>query len=118
MNPQRKKIILFTFVLLIIGVLLQVFIPHLMPGVWTLELLFFFLLSMWSAYFLDRGKGATPLQFAQRMQILSMVRIFTSIGIFLIFILTNRSQAISVAVCFLAFYFLFAIFETIVLRKR
>ena len=115
--PIRKfsfRIIVFTVILAGLSVLFQWLFPQFVTPALPFILLFFFLITLFTMYIVLRSKDPQDgKKFVSSYMISRTVKILSCLIFLFLYIFLNKKDSIRVAITFMVFYFLYAIFEII-----
>ena len=120
--PIRKfsfRIIVFTVILAGLSVLFQVLFPQLTTPAMPFILIFFFLITLFTMYIVLRNQEMQDgKKFVSSYMISRTVKILSCLIFLFLYIFLNKKDSIRFAITFMVFYFLYAIFEIILLKKE
>ncbi len=113
-----KNSIVFSFILIVGALLWNLFVPeNLKSPAAPYIVIYFFIATIATHQFLINKNKQSPQNFIRAYLGSTAFRLFLNLIIIMIYMLVNRSGAMSFTLAFLAFYFLFLIFEIISLQK-
>lgn len=111
------RLTIFSIILVVLSILFQTLLPLYATPAMPYIILFYFIMIAFVHYIVLRGSIISNKNFINNY-ILGTIIKFLSILIFLgIYIFLNKTDAIRFALTFCVFYFLYAIFEVIALKK-
>ena len=120
--PIRKfsfRIIVFSVIVAGLAVLFQWLWPQLATPALPFIVLFFFVMTLFTMYIVLRSEdGQDGKKFVSSYMISRTVKILSCLLFLFLYIFLNREDAIRFAIAFMVIYFLFAIFEVVVLKKE
>lgn len=120
--PIRKfsfRIILFSVIIAGLSLLFQWLCPQLATPALPFIVLFFFAMTLFTMYIVLRSEdGQNGKRFVSAYMISRTVKILSCLLFLFLYIFLNKEDSIRFAVAFMVIYFLFAIFEIVVLKKE
>jgi L-asparagine transporter-like permease len=120
--PIRKfsfRIIVFSVIIAGLSLLFQWLCPQLATPALPFIVLFFFVMTLFTMYIVLRSEdGQDGKKFVSSYMISRTVKILSCLLFLFLYIFLNREDAIRFAIAFMVIYFLFAIFEVVVLKKE
>ncbi len=113
-----KNTIIFSFVLIVIALLWDLFVPeNLKSPASPYIVIYFFLATIITHRILMKTNKQSPQNFIRAYLGTTALRLFLNLMIIIAFMLINRAGATAFTLSFLVFYFLYLIFEIISLQK-
>jgi L-asparagine transporter-like permease len=120
--PIRKfsfRIILFSVIIAGLSLLFQWLCPQLATPALPFIVLFFFAMTLFTMYIVLRSEdGQNGKRFVSAYMISRTVKILSCLLFLFLYIFLNKEDSIRFAIAFMVIYFLFAIFEIVVLKKE
>lgn len=120
--PIRKfsfRIIVFSVIMAGLSLLFQWLWPQLATPAMPFIVLFFFLMTLFTMFIVLRDKdGRDGKKFVSAYMISRTVKFLSCIFFLFLYIFLNQKDAVRFAIAFLVIYFLYAIFEVILLKKE
>ena len=120
--PIRKfsfRIIVFSVIMAGLSLLFQWLWPQLATPAMPFIVLFFFLMTLFTMFIVLRdNNGRDGKKFVSAYMISRTVKFLSCIFFLFLYIFLNQKDAIRFAIAFLVIYFLYAIFEVILLKKE
>lgn len=120
--PIRKfsfRIILFSVIIAGLSLLFQWLCPQLATPALPFIVLFFFTMTLFTMYIVLRSEdGQNGKRFVSAYMISRTVKILSCLLFLFLYIFLNKEDSIRFAIAFMVIYFLFAIFEIVVLKKE
>ena len=120
--PIRKfsfRIIVFSVIMAGLSLLFQWLWPQLATPAMPFIVLFFFLMTLFTMFIVLRDKdGRDGKKFVSAYMVSRTVKFLSCIFFLFLYIFLNQKDAIRFAIAFLVIYFLYAIFEVILLKKE
>ena len=120
--PIRKfsfRIIVFSVIVAGMSLLFQWLCPQYATPALPFIVLFFFLLTLFSMYIVLRSDdGQNGKKFVSSYMISRTVKILSCLLFLLLYMFLNQEDALRFSIAFLVIYFLYAIFEIIILKKE
>lgn len=120
--PIRKfsfRIILFSVIIAGLSLLFQWLCPQLATPALPFIVLFFFAMTLSTMYIVLRNEdGQNGKRFVSAYMISRTVKILSCLLFLFLYIFLNKEDSIRFAIAFMVIYFLFAIFEIVVLKKE
>jgi len=120
--PIRKfsfRIIVFSVIVAGLALLFQWIWPQLATPALLFIVLFFFVMTLLTMYIVLRGDtGRDGRKFVSSYMLSRTVKLLSCLLFLLLYMFLNREDAIRFAIAFMVIYFLYAVFEIIVLKKE
>ena len=120
--PIRKfsfRIIVFSVIVAGLSLLFQWLWPQLASPALPFIVLFFFVVTLFTIFIVLRDDGGRDgKKFVSSYMLSRVVKIFSCLLFLILYVFLNQKDAIRFAVAFLIIYFLYAIFEIILLKKE
>ena len=120
--PIRKfsfRIIVFSVIVAGMAALFQWLWPQLATPALPFIVLFFFLMTLLTMYIVLRGDtGRDGRKFVSSYMLSRTMKLLSCLLFLLLYMFLNREDALRFAIAFLIVYFLYAVFEIIVLKKE
>ena len=120
--PIRKfsfRIIVFSVIVAGLALLFQWIWPQLATPALPFIVLFFFVMTLLTMYIVLRGDtGRDGRKFVSSYMLSRTVKLLSCLLVLLLYMFLNREDAIRFAIAFMVIYFLYAVFEIIVLKKE
>ena len=120
--PIRKfsfRIIVFSVIMAGLSLLFQWLWPQLTSPALPFIVLFFFVMTLFTMFIVLRDEsGRDGKKFVSSYMLSRVVKIFSCLLFLILYIFVNQKDAIRFAIAFLVIYFLYAIFEIILLKKE
>jgi len=120
--PIRKfsfRIIVFSVIMAALALLFQWIWPDLATPALPYIVLFFFVITLFTIYIVLRNTdGQNSRKFVSSYMISRTVKILSCLLFLFLYIFLNREDSLRFAVAFLIIYFLYAIFEIVLLKKE
>lgn len=120
--PIRKfsfRIIVFSVIMAGLSLLFQWLWPQLASPALPFIVLFFFVMTLFTMFIVLRDEsGRDGKKFVSSYMLSRVVKIFSCLLFLILYIFLNQKDAIRFAIAFLVIYFLYAIFEIILLKKE
>ena len=120
--PIRKfsfRIIVFSVIVAGLALLFQWIWPQLATPALPFIVLFFFVMTLLTMYIVLRGDtGRDGRKFVSSYMLSRTVKLLSCLLFLLLYMFLNREDAIRFAIAFMVIYFLYAVFEIIVLKKE
>ena len=120
--PIRKfsfRIIVFSVIVAGLAVLFQWLWPHLATPALPFIVLFFFVITLLTMYIVLRGDtGRDGRKFVSSYMLSRTVKLLSCLLFLLLYMFLNREDSIRFAIAFMVIYFLYAIFEIVLLKKE
>ncbi len=120
--PIRKfsfRIIVFSVIVAGLALLFQWIWPQLATPALPFIVLFFFVMTLLTMYIVLRGNtGRDGRKFVSSYMLSRTVKLLSCLLFLLLYMFLNREDAIRFAIAFMVIYFLYAVFEIIVLKKE
>lgn len=120
--PIRKfsfRIIIFSVVIAGLTVLFQWLFPQLASPALPFIVLFFFVITLFTMFVVMRDdQGKEGKRFVSNYMLSRVVKLLSCLLFLLLYLFLNRADAIRFAIAFLVIYFLYSIFEVVLLRME
>ena len=120
--PIRKfsfRIIIFSVVIAGLTVLFQCLFPQLASPALPFIVLFFFVITLFTMFVVMRDEqGKEGKRFVSNYMLSRVVKLLSCLLFLLLYLFLNRADAIRFAIAFLVIYFLYSIFEVVLLRME
>lgn len=120
--PIRKfsfRIIVFSVIIAGLATLFQWLLPQYATPAMPFIVLFFFVITLFTMYIVLRNEdGNNGKKFVSAYMLSRTVKILSCLLFLLLYMLLKPDDAIRFAIVFLVIYFLYAIFEIVVLKKE
>lgn len=120
--PIRKfsfRIIVFSVIVAGLALLFQWIWPQLATPALPFIVLFFFVMTLLTMYIVLRGDtGRDGRKFVSSYMLSRTVKLLSCLLFLLLYMFLNREDAIRFTIAFMVIYFLYAVFEIIVLKKE
>ncbi len=120
--PIRKfsfRIIVFSVIVAGLALLFQWIWPQLATPALPFIVLFFFVMTLLTMYIVLRGDtGRDGRKFVSSYMLSRTVKLLSCLLFLLLYMFLNREDSIRFAIAFMVIYFLYAVFEIIVLKKE
>lgn len=120
--PIRKfsfLIIVFSVIIAGLSLLFQWLFPQYATPALPFIVLFFFVITLLTLYIVLRNKdGQEGNRFVSSYMLSRTIKIFSCLLFLVLYIFLNKEDAVKFAIAFMVIYFLFAIFEVVVLKKE
>lgn len=120
--PIRKfsfRIIVFSVTIAALSLLFQWLCPQLATPALPFIVLFFFAMTLFTMYVVLRNDdGDNGRKFVSAYMISRTVKILSCLLFLFLYMFLNRQDAVRFAIAFMVIYFLYAIFEVVVLKKE
>jgi len=120
--PIRKfsfRIIVFSVIIAGLSLLFQWLCPQLATPALPFIVLFFFVITLFTMYIVLRSEdGQDGKKFVSAYMISRTVKILSCLFFLLLYMFLNREDALRFAIAFMVIYFLYAIFEIVILKKE
>lgn len=120
--PIRKfsfRIIVFSVIVAGLALLFQWLWPHLATPALPFIVLFFFVITLLTMYIVLRGdNGRDGRKFVSSYMLSRTVKLLSCLLFLLLYMFLNRKDSIRFAIAFMVVYFLYAIFEIVLLKKE
>lgn len=120
--PIRKfsfRIIVFSVIVAGMSLLFQWLCPQYATPALPFIVLFFFLMTLFTMYIVLRSDdGQNGKKFVSSYMISRTVKILSCLLFLLLYMFLNQEDALRFSIAFLVIYFLYAIFEIIILKKE
>lgn len=120
--PIRKfsfRIIVFSVIVAGLAALFQWIWPQLATPALPYIVLFFFAITLLTMYIVLRGdSGRDGRKFVSSYMLSRTVKLLSCLLFLLLYMFLNREDSIKFALAFMVIYFLYAIFEIVLLKKE
>jgi hypothetical protein len=120
--PIRKfsfLIIVFSVIIAGLSLLFQWLFPQYATPALPFIVLFFFVITLLTLYIVLRNNdGQEGKRFVSAYMLSRTIKILSCLLFLFLYIFLNKEDAVNFAVAFMVIYFLFAIFEIVVLKKE
>lgn len=120
--PIKKfsfRILVFSAVMAGLTVLFQWLCPQYASPALPFIVLFFCIITLFTIYIVLRDeRGKTHDRFISNYYLSRIIKIFSCLIFLIAYLLLNKPDAIRFGVAFLVIYFMYSIFEVVVLRKE
>ena len=120
--PIKKfsfRIIVFSAVIAALTVLFQWLCPTYASPALPFIVLFFFVITLTTIYIVLRNTtGTDGRKFISSYMLSRIIKIFSCLIFLVLYLLLNKNDSLRFAIAFLVIYFLYSIFEVIVLKKE
>ena len=120
--PIRKfsfLIIVFSVIIAGLSLLFQWLFPQYATPALPFIVLFFFVITLLTLYIVLRNNdGQEGNRFVSSYMLSRTIKIFSCLLFLVLYIFLNKEDAVKFAIAFMVIYFLFAIFEVVVLKKE
>ena len=120
--PIRKfsfRIIVFSIIIAGLSLLFQWLFPQYASPALPFIVLFFFVITLLTLYIVLRNNdGQEGKRFVSAYMLSRTVKILSCLLFLFLYMFLNRTDAVKFAIAFMVIYFLYAIFEIVVLKKE
>lgn len=120
--PIRKfsfRIIVFSVIIAGLSLLFQWLFPQYASPALPFIVLFFFVITLLTLYIVLRNNdGQEGKRFVSTYMLSRTVKILSCLLFLFLYIFLNQKDAVKFAIAFMVIYFLYAIFEVVVLKKE
>lgn len=120
--PIRKfsfRIIVFSVIIAGLSLLFQWLFPQYASPALPFIVLFFFVITLLTLYIVLRNNdGQEGKRFVSAYMLSRTVKILSCLLFLVLYIFLNQKDAVKFAIAFMVIYFLYAIFEIVVLKKE
>ncbi len=120
--PIRKfsfRIIVFSVIIAGLSLLFQWLLPQYASPALPFIVLFFFVITLLTLYIVLRNNdGQEGKRFVSAYMLSRTVKILSCLLFLILYIFLNQKDAVKFAIAFMVIYFLYAIFEVVVLKKE
>lgn len=120
--PIKKfsfRILVFSVIMAGLTVLFQWLCPTYASPALPFIVLFFCIITLFTIYIVLRDeKGKAQNRFVSNYYLSRIIKIFSCLIFLVAYILLNKPDAIRFAVAFLIIYFMYSVFEVVVLKKE
>ena len=120
--PIRKfsfRIIVFSVIIAGLSLLFQWLFPQYATPALPFIVLFFFVITLLTLYIVLRNNdGQEGKWFVSAYMLSRTVKILSCLLFLILYIFLNQKDAVKFAIAFMVIYFLYAIFEVVVLKKE
>lgn len=120
--PIKKfsfRILVFSVILAGASLLFQLICPNYATPALPFIILFFLIITLFTLYIVlreDKGKAAKL--FVSNYMLSRIIKLLSCLLFLLLYVLLNKKDAFRFAIAFLVIYFLYSIFEVVVLKKE
>ncbi len=118
--PIRKfsfKLLIFSIVIAVLAIGMQLIFPQYASPALPFIVIFFYIITLLSLYIVLRGNNyKEKTQFISSYLLSRLVKFFSCLLFLLIYILINREDKWRFAIAFIVIYFLYSVFEIVLLR--
>lgn len=120
--PIKKfsfRILVFSVILAGASLLFQIICPNYATPALPFIILFFLIITLFTLYIVlreDKGKAAKL--FVSNYMLSRIIKLLSCLLFLLLYVLLNKKDAFRFAIAFLVIYFLYSIFEVVVLKKE
>ena len=111
------RLIIFSIVIAGLGVFFQKAVPQYATPALPYIVLFYFLMNALVHYIVLRGSMVSDKRFVNNYVLGTMVKFFSILIFVGIYIFSHREEAVKFAITFFVFYFVYAVFEIVALKK-
>ena len=120
--PIRKfsfRIIVFSVIIAGLSLLFQWLFPQYATPALPFIVLFFFVITLLTLYIVLRNNdGQEGKRFVSAYMLSRTVKILSCLLFLILYIFLNQKDAVKFAIAFMVIYFMYAIFEVVVLKKE
>lgn len=120
--PIRKfsfRIIVFSVIIAGLSLLFQWLFPQYATPALPFIVLFFFVITLLTLYIVLRNNdGQEGKRFVSAYMLSRTIKILSCLLFLFLYMFLNKEDAVKFAIAFMVIYFLFAIFEVVVLKKE
>lgn len=119
--PIRKfsfRIIVFSVIIAGLSLLFQWLFPQYATPALPFIVLFFFIITLLTLYIVLRNNGQEGKRFVSAYMLSRTIKILSCLLFLFLYMFLNQKDAIKFAIAFMVIYFLYAIFEVVVLKKE
>ena len=120
--PIRKfsfRIIVFSVIVAALALLFQWIWPQLATPALPFIVLFFFAITLFTMYIVLRSDdGTDSRKFVSSYMISRTVKLLSCLLFLLLYMFLNREDALRFAIAFMVIYFLYAVFEVVLLKQE
>lgn len=120
--PIKKfsfRVLVFSVIIAALTILFQWLCPKYASPALPFIVLFFFLLTLFTLYIVLRtNRGKESRQFVSGYLLSRIIKVFSCLLFLILYILLNKKDAWQFAIAFLIIYFIYAIYEVIILKKE
>lgn len=120
--PIKKfsfRILVFSVIIAGLTVLFQWLCPNYASPALPFIVLFFCIITLFTIYIVLRDdKGKASQKFISNYLLSRIVKLLSCLLFLLLYIVLNKADAVRFAIAFLIIYFLYSIFEVLVLKKE
>lgn len=120
--PIKKfsfRIIVFSAVIAALTVIFQWLCPAYATPALPFIVLFFFIITLTTIYIVLRNTtGTDGRKFVSSYMLSRIIKIFSCLIFLVLYLLLNKNDSLRFAIAFLVIYFLYSIFEVVVLKKE
>ncbi len=120
--PIKKfsfRIIVFSAIIAALTVIFQWLCPAYASPALPFIVLFFFVITLTTIYIVLRNTtGTDGRKFVSSYMLSRIIKIFSCLIFLVLYLLLNKNDSLRFAIAFLVIYFLYSIFEVVVLKKE
>ncbi len=120
--PIKKfsfRIIVFSAIIAALTVIFQWLCPAYASPALPFIVLFFFVITLTTIYIVLRNTtGTDGRKFVSSYMLSRIIKIFSCLIFLVLYLLLNKNDSLRFAISFLVIYFLYSIFEVVVLKKE
>ena len=120
--PIRKfsfRIIVFSVIVAALALLFQWIWPQFATPALPFIVLFFFAITLFTMYIVLRSDdGSDSRKFVSSYMISRTVKLLSCLLFLLLYMFLNREDALRFAIAFMVIYFLYAVFEVVLLKQE
>lgn len=120
--PIKKfsfRIIVFSAIIAALTVIFQWLCPAYASPALPFIVLFFFVITLTTIYIVLRNTtGTDGRKFVSSYMLSRIIKIFSCLIFLILYLLLNKNDSLRFAIAFLVIYFLYSIFEVVVLKKE
>ena len=111
------RLLIFSIIIEILSIFFQKAVPQYVTPAMPYIVLFYFLMNAIVHYIVLRGSAVNDKRFINNYILGTMIKFFSILIFVGIYIFLHREDAVRFAVTFFVFYFVYAIFEVIAVKK-
>ena len=120
--PIKKfsfRILVFSAIIAGLTVLFQWLFPNYASPALPFIVLFFYIITLFTIFIVLRDdKGKAEKLFVSNYMLSRIIKIFSCLLFLVLYVVINKADAIRFGIAFLVIYFLFSIYEVVVLRRE
>lgn len=120
--PIKKfsfRILVFSVILAGASLLFQLICPKYATPALPFIVLFFFVITLTTIYIVLRNTtGTDGRKFVSSYMLSRIIKIFSCLIFLVLYLLLNKNDSLRFAIAFLVIYFLYSIFEVVILKKE